>query len=68
MIFEIYQDNAGEYRVRLKGDNGEPLPDGYTQKHNAQDLVGLIKKQARTARVYQINKDGSKSEITPLFQ
>ena len=46
--FEIYQDNAKEYRWRLKAANGEILAtagEGYKAKADAQRGIDLVKKE-----------------------
>lgn len=43
--FEIYKDNAGEFRVRFK-HNSETLfsTEGYSSKASAQNAIDSIKK------------------------
>jgi uncharacterized protein YegP (UPF0339 family) len=43
--FEIYKDNAGEFRVRFK-HNSETLfsAEGYSSKASAQNAIDSIKK------------------------
>lgn len=43
--FEIYKDNAGEFRWRFKAKNGETIAissEGYTSKQNCQYSVALV--------------------------
>lgn len=37
-MIEIFKDEAGEWRYRLKGENGEPMftSEGYTRKADAR--------------------------------
>ena len=46
--FEIYRDNAGEFRFRLKAGNSEPVlaSEGYTSKSGAENGVESVKKNA----------------------
>lgn len=67
MIFEIYTDHAHETRVRMKGNNGEILPDGYTSPQNAEHFIKILKNEAATAVVIKINHDDSKEDITYKF-
>lgn len=47
-MIEIYQDQAGEWRFRVKGKNGEIVAqgEGYTTKHDAmrgyETLVRIV--------------------------
>ena len=53
MKSEIYQDNAGEVRWRLKNDNGEVTADsaeGYTKKRSCKKSVVAIRENANTAK------------------
>ncbi|MEE2693090.1 MAG: YegP family protein [Pseudomonadota bacterium] len=54
--FEIYKDNAGEYRFRLKAGNGEKIlaSEGYKAKSGAENGVASVKKNA--AAVAQFEK------------
>jgi uncharacterized protein len=59
--FEIYQDNAKEYRWRLKSSNGTILAtsgQGYKAKADCKNGVERIKKDAEKLKfeVYQDNK------------
>lgn len=41
----IYKDRAGEWRWRLRADNGEPIADsaeGYKQEHDARHGLRLV--------------------------
>ncbi|WP_338739479.1 HVO_2922 family protein [Haloplanus salilacus] len=44
--FELYEDNAGEYRFRLRHDNGNIIGDGgegYASRSNAKRAIGRLK-------------------------
>lgn len=63
MTFEIYKDKAGEFRVRMKGDNGEKLFDGYKNKKDALHTIDTVMHQADTAAVYTVDKAGRKKRL-----
>ena len=46
--FELYKDNAGEYRFRLKAGNGEKIlaSEGYKDKAGAENGIASVKKNA----------------------
>jgi len=46
--FELYTDNAGEYRFRLKAGNGENIlaSEGYKQKSSAENGIASVKSNA----------------------
>jgi hypothetical protein len=47
--FEIYKDKRGEYRWRFVADNGRIVAmgsEGYSSKHNCENSVNIIKRQA----------------------
>ena len=60
--FEIYKDNAGEFRFRLKAGNGENIlaSEGYKAKAGAENGVASVKKNAPDEDRYEIKeqKDG----------
>lgn len=52
--FEIYEDNAGEYRWRLKARNGKQIADsseGYKNYQDCVDAIGLIAGHAANAEI-----------------
>ena len=51
--FEIYVDQAGEYRWRLVAANNETVcwSEGYTAKQNAINSVYWVKRRASTASI-----------------
>lgn len=46
--FEIYSDKSGQFRFRLKADNGEKLlgSEGYRDKASARNGVASVKENA----------------------
>ncbi|WP_428409782.1 YegP family protein [Hyphococcus sp.] len=46
--FEIYKDNGGEFRFRLKAGNGEKIlaSEGYKDKSGAENGIASVKKNA----------------------
>lgn len=57
--FEIYEDNAGEYRWRLKASNGQVVASankGFPAKADCQKLVNLITKEGAKAKVVEEEK------------
>ena len=53
--FELYQDNAGEYRFRLKATNGQVIAvsEGYTSKAGCENGIESVKKNAADAEVVE---------------
>ncbi|GGC97352.1 YegP family protein [Aquisalinus flavus] len=53
--FELYKDNAGEFRFRLKAGNGENIlaSEGYTQKASAQNGIDSVKKNSTDEARYE---------------
>ena len=51
--FEIYKDNAGEYRFRLKASNGEiiAVSEGYESKQGCENGIASVRRNAPTAEV-----------------
>lgn len=51
--FELYKDNAGEYRFRLKARNGEIIAssEGYTAKSNCLNGIESVRKNAAEASI-----------------
>ena len=52
--FEVYKDNAGEYRWRFIAANGRIIAtssEGYKAKADCQHGIDLIKGEAQAARV-----------------
>jgi uncharacterized protein YegP (UPF0339 family) len=53
--FELYQDNAGEYRFRLKARNGEVIAvsEGYVKKDSCLNGIESVKKNAPDAEIVE---------------
>ena len=51
--YEIYKDNAGEYRFRLKALNGQiiAISQGYKEKDGCKKGIESVRKNARDARI-----------------
>ena len=54
--YEVYKDNAGEFRFRLKAKNGEiiAVSEGYTTKANCLNGVNSVGKNAKDAEVVRV--------------
>jgi len=55
--FEVYEDTAGQYRWRLRHENGNIIADsgeGYASKSGANDAVERVRKYAPEAHVLDI--------------
>ncbi|MEU8139798.1 YegP family protein [Streptodolium elevatio] len=53
--FEVYEDNAGKHRFRLKAANGEIIAvgEGYATKNACLNGIESIKKNAADAAVVE---------------
>jgi len=52
-MFEIYKDNSGEFRFRLKAGNGEPIlaSEGYASKDACENgIASVVKNSQEDAR------------------
>jgi uncharacterized protein YegP (UPF0339 family) len=52
--FELYEDNAGQYRWRLRHENGNIIADsgeGYASKQKAKQGIESVKQNAPEAGV-----------------
>lgn len=52
--FQLYKDQSGEYRWRLRADNNEIIAnsgEGYTQKSDCKHGIQLVKKLAPDAEI-----------------
>ena len=54
--YEVYVDNAGEFRFRLKARNGEiiAVSEGYKQKPSCLNGIDSVKRNALEAEVVKI--------------
>ncbi|WP_300380267.1 YegP family protein [Henriciella sp.] len=59
--FELYTDNAGEYRFRLKAGNGENIlaSEGYKAKASAENGIESVKKNASDDARYEKKETSS---------
>jgi uncharacterized protein YegP (UPF0339 family) len=56
-VFEVFEDNAGEYRWRLCHDNGNIIADGgegYASESGAEDAVERMTEYAPEAHVLDV--------------
>ena len=53
--FELYKDNAGEFRFRLKAGNGKNIlaSEGYTAKASAENGIESVKENAPKEERYE---------------
>jgi uncharacterized protein len=53
--YEIYKDNAGEFRFRLKAGNGQIIlaSEGYKAKASAVNGIDSVRKNAPTDSLYE---------------
>jgi uncharacterized protein YegP (UPF0339 family) len=59
--FELYEDSAGEYRWRLRHDNGNVIADsgeGYASKSNAERAMAGVREHAASADYLKIDPAG----------
>jgi len=56
--FEIYEDNAGKFRFRLKAGNGEIIANGqaYENKTSAQKGVDSVIRNAADCKVVDMTE------------
>lgn len=66
--FEIYQDNAGEYRFRFKTENGENIlaSEGYKNKASAKNGTESVRKNAADDGRYERKETSSGKHIFNL--
>lgn len=59
--FELYTDNAGEFRFRLKAGNGENIlaSEGYKQKSSAENGIESVRKNAGDDARYERKETSS---------
>jgi amphi-Trp domain-containing protein len=63
--FQVYEDNAGEYRWRLRHDNGNIIADGsegYASKQKAKQGLESVKRNAAGGHVVDLSKDETADE------
>jgi len=51
--FEIFKDNSGQFRWRLRAPNGEPIAssEAYTSKTACEDGIKSVQKNAPNAKI-----------------
>jgi uncharacterized protein YegP (UPF0339 family) len=56
--FEVYKDQSGQFRWRLRAPNGEPIASGeaYTTKTACEDGIKSVKKNAPIAKIQDLAK------------
>lgn len=54
--FEVYKDKAGEFRFRLKAENGETIAisEGYTTKSACKNGIASVKRNAPVALIVEL--------------
>ena len=55
--FELYTDNSGEWRWRLRHENGNIIADsgeGYSSKSNAKSGIESVKQNAAEAPIVEL--------------
>lgn len=59
--FELYTDKAGQFRFRLKADNGQIIlaSEGYTTKTAAQNGIASVKTNAPADSRYERKRSAS---------
>jgi hypothetical protein len=57
--FEVYQDNAGQWRFRLKAANGETIAvsEGYASKAGCMNGVKSVMNNAPDAEIVEIEQE-----------
>jgi len=56
--FEVYKDNAGEFRWRLRAQNTQVIAtsgDGYKEKRACLDAIDSVKRNAADAPVKEVD-------------
>jgi uncharacterized protein YegP (UPF0339 family) len=56
--FELYTDNAGKYRFRLKASNGQVIAasQGYASKKSALEGIESVRKHAPGAETVEVEE------------
>ncbi len=56
--FEMFTDNAGKYRFRLKASNGQTIAasQGYATKKSALEGIESVRKHAADASVVEVDE------------
>ena len=58
-VFEVYKDNAGEYRFRLKASNGQNVlsSEGYTAKAGCMKGIESVKENCKISERFETYED-----------
>jgi len=58
-VFEVYKDNAGEFRFRLKASNGQTVlaSEGYTAKAGCMNGIESVKENAQIGERFETYTD-----------
>jgi uncharacterized protein YegP (UPF0339 family) len=57
LTFELYEDEADEWRWRLRHRNGNIMADsgeGYTRKANAESAIETVREEAEDAEIEEV--------------
>ena len=56
--FEIFVDNAGKYRFRLKASNGQTIvaSQGYSSRKSAMEGIESVRRHAQEATVVELGR------------
>jgi uncharacterized protein len=56
--FELYTDNAGKYRFRLKASNGQTIAasQGYASKKSALEGIESVRKHSVDAPIVEVEE------------
>lgn len=59
MSFEVYKDNAGEYRFRLKASNGQTVlsSEGYSAKAGCMNGIESVKENSKLTERFETYQD-----------
>ena len=63
--FEVYPDNAGQFRWRLKSSNGQVIAtggQGYKDKRDCRSAVESVKRTAAEAPIEEVEQKEQKGE------
>ena len=73
--FELYEDNAGKYRWRLRHRNGNIIAtggQGYTCRHNAENGIAGVRRDALGAEMMVVESEADlpepETELTPFAE
>lgn len=58
-MFELYKDNAGEFRFRLKSKSGEIIliSESYTKKANCENGIESVRKNAHLEKSFSLSQN-----------